>query len=116
MRLDDRARQAALAVANNILGKIPGRALTNPLAHNQFQPNPFDSGMHPPPAPMVPRDKVNVVATLSVVFAFVFAPVGAILGHLGVSQIRHTGERGRDLARLRMWLPARAVRQPPSRR
>jgi hypothetical protein len=47
---------------------------------------------------MRPRDEANVLATLSVVFAFVFAPVGAILGHLGLSQIRRTGERGRDRA------------------
>jgi len=52
----------------------------------------------PTPAPMRPRDEANVLATLSVVFAFVFAPVGAILGHLALSQIRHTGERGRDRA------------------
>jgi len=35
---------------------------------------------------------------LSLVFAFVFAPVGAILGHLGLAQIRRTGELGRDRA------------------
>lgn len=38
------------------------------------------------------------MATLSVVFAFVFAPAGLILGHLGLAQIRHTGQRGRDRA------------------
>jgi hypothetical protein len=32
------------------------------------------------------------------VFAFVFAPAGAILGHLGLAQIRRTGELGRDRA------------------
>uniref|UniRef100_UPI0012E7AC88 sensor domain-containing protein n=1 Tax=Mycobacterium sp. Marseille-P9652 TaxID=2654950 RepID=UPI0012E7AC88 len=32
------------------------------------------------------------------VFAFVFAPVGAVLGHLGLAQIRRTGELGRDRA------------------
>lgn len=39
-----------------------------------------------------------MLATLSVVFAFVFAPAGLILGHLGLAQIRRTGERGRDRA------------------
>jgi eukaryotic-like serine/threonine-protein kinase len=79
--------------------------MTNPFGHNPFQPNPFNSGSvgmpgppPPTPAPMRPRDEANVLATLSVVFAFVFAPVGAILGHLGLSQIRQTGERGRDRA------------------
>lgn len=38
------------------------------------------------------------MATLSVVFAFVFAPAGAVLGHLGLSQIKRTGQRGRDRA------------------
>ncbi|KKC02644.1 nuclease PIN, partial [Mycobacterium nebraskense] len=52
----------------------------------------------PPPAPPY-RPPVNVLATLSLVFAFVFAPVGAILGHAGLAQIRRTGELGRDRAR-----------------
>ncbi len=51
----------------------------------------------PPPAPPY-RRPVNTLATLSLVFAFVFAPVGAILGHLGLAQIRRTGELGRDRA------------------
>jgi hypothetical protein len=79
--------------------------MTNPVGHNPFEFNPFQSGpvgMPGPPPPMQaptrPRDEANVLATLSVVFAFVFAPVGAILGHLGLSQIRHTGEKGRDRA------------------
>jgi hypothetical protein len=38
------------------------------------------------------------LATLSVVFAFVFAPAGLILGHLGLAQIRQTGQRGRERA------------------
>ncbi len=50
----------------------------------------------PPPAP--PRPRVNTLATLSLVFAFVFAPVGAVLGHLGLAQVRRTGELGRDRA------------------
>ena len=50
----------------------------------------------PPPSP--PHDEANTLATLSVVFAFVFAPAGAVLGHLGLSQIKRTGQRGRDRA------------------
>jgi hypothetical protein len=38
------------------------------------------------------------LATLSIVFAFVFAPVGAVLGHLALSQIKERGERGRERA------------------
>jgi hypothetical protein len=78
--------------------------MTNPFGPNPFEGNPFGAGppgppFAPPPAPPVPpRHEANTLATLSVVFAFVFAPAGAILGHLGLSQIRRTGERGRDRA------------------
>jgi hypothetical protein len=60
------------------------------------QPNPHTQ----PPiiwAP-TPARKINAFATLSVVFAFLAAPVGAVFGHLGLSQIRRTGERGRERA------------------
>lgn len=51
-----------------------------------------------PAAPPPPSAEVNTFATLSVVFAFLFAPAGAVLGHLGLSQIKRTGQRGRDRA------------------
>jgi eukaryotic-like serine/threonine-protein kinase len=51
----------------------------------------------PPPAPPR-RPPVNALATLSLVFAFVFPPAGAILGHLGLAQIRRTSELGRGRA------------------
>lgn len=42
-----------------------------------------------PPSVVSPRrGEVNTLATLSVVFAFVFAPAGVILGHLALSQIK----------------------------
>lgn len=77
--------------------------MTNPFGPSPFQPNPFGAGApgpHPAPQPTPgpPRDEANVLATLSVVFAFVFAPAGLILGHLGLAQIRHTGQRGRERA------------------
>lgn len=40
----------------------------------------------------------NVMAILSLVFAFVFAPVGIVLGHLAKKQISQTGEQGRQVA------------------
>jgi hypothetical protein len=49
-------------------------------------------------APPPQRPRTNIFATMSVVFAFVFAPAGAVLGHLGLAQIRRSGERGRDRA------------------
>src|ERR1700687_3352264 len=66
---------------------------------NPYPPPPIISA--PPPAP--PR-QTNIFATLSVVFAFVFAPVGAVFGHLGLSQIRRTGERGRGRALIGLTL------------
>lgn len=50
------------------------------------------------PPPPSSHDEANTFATLSVVFAFLFAPAGAVLGHLGLSQIKRTGQRGRDRA------------------
>jgi hypothetical protein len=73
----------------------------NPFGHNPFGAPMFGGSSAPqappPPAP-VQRDEANTLATLSVVFAFLFAPAGAILGHLGLAQIRRTGQRGRDRA------------------
>jgi eukaryotic-like serine/threonine-protein kinase len=54
--------------------------------------------------PEPPEPPVNTCATLSLLFAFAFAPVGALLGHLGLAQIRRTGERGRDRALVGMAL------------
>lgn len=76
----------------------------NPFEHNPFGGTPFGASPAGPPVysgqPVPPPDRppVNALATLSVVFAFVFAPVGAVLGHLGLRQIRRTGQRGRDRA------------------
>jgi hypothetical protein len=67
-------------------------------------------GADPYPAPPVisapppPGHETNTFATLSMVFAFVFAPVGAVLGHLGLSQIRRTGQGGHDRALIGMTL------------
>ncbi|MBF9127796.1 DUF4190 domain-containing protein [Plantactinospora sp. S1510] len=41
---------------------------------------------------------MNVMAILSLVFAFVFAPAGIVLGHLARRQISRTGEQGGQLA------------------
>ncbi len=51
----------------------------------------------PPPAqPYLPP--INKSATQSLVFAFLSPPVGAVLGHLALAQIRRTGELGRNRA------------------
>lgn len=65
-------------------------------------PNPFDPGApQPPPAQppaRPPSDEVNTLATLAVVFAFLLAPVGIVLGHFALKDVRRRGERGRNRA------------------
>lgn len=75
----------------------------NPLSYDPLgrePPVPPPTGppaLAPPPAPPR-RPPVNPLATMSLLFAFVCAPVGAILGHRGLAQIRRTGEPGRGRA------------------
>ncbi len=47
-------------------------------------------------APAVAR--TNVMAILSLVFAFVFSVLGVVFGHIALSQIKRTGESGHGLA------------------
>lgn len=68
-------------------------------------------GFHADPYPQppiiwapTPARPINTFATLSVVFAFLFAPVGAVFGHLGLIQIRFRGERGRERALIGLTL------------
>lgn len=48
------------------------------------------------PAPMTPR--TNTYAILSLVFAFLFWPLGIAFGHIARRQIAETGESGHGLA------------------
>ena len=64
--------------------------------------SPFGSRL--PTAAPAPSGEVNTLATLSIVFAFVFAPVGVVLGHLALAQISRRGERGRDRALIGLTL------------
>lgn len=60
-------------------------------------PNPpVSPGGWPPPPP--PPPATNTFAILSLVLAFVVAPVGIVFGHLSLSQIKKTNEGGRGLA------------------
>jgi hypothetical protein len=45
-----------------------------------------------------PDGQTKILGTLSIVFAFVFAPVGAVLGHLPLSQIKAATQQGRNRA------------------
>ena len=73
-----------------------------PPSTQGFSPPPITQGFSPgqgfPPPSGTPQGEVNTLATLSIVFAFVFAPVGAVLGHVALSQIKERGERGRERA------------------
>jgi peptidyl-prolyl cis-trans isomerase B (cyclophilin B) len=70
-------------------------------------PPPYGAYPPPPPGayaghdgyPHYPRPQpTNALAIVSLVCAFVFAPLGIIFGHISLSQIRKTGEEGRGLA------------------
>ena len=67
-------------------------------------PPPITQGYSPPtgsifpPPSGTPGREVNTLATLSIVFAFVFAPAGAALAHVALSQIKQRGQRGRERA------------------
>jgi len=73
-------------------------------------PPPFDAGGWSP-YPMPPARKVNglaigamctsigaIVLTLACGIGVLAAPVGAVLGHVSLSQIKQTGEDGRGMA------------------
>jgi len=51
-----------------------------------------------------PGRGTNVMAILSLVLAFVFAPAGIVLGHIAKRQIRQTGEEGATLANVGLIL------------
>jgi uncharacterized BrkB/YihY/UPF0761 family membrane protein len=75
----------------------------DPFGGDPFAGDPFAVGLpggsaSHDPASIYRQRETNTLATLSVVFAFVFAPAGVILGHLALSQIHETGDRGRDRA------------------
>jgi Domain of unknown function (DUF4190) len=74
----------------------------DPFGTEQFGTAPYGSPT-PAPAP-APSGEANTLATLSIVFAFVFAPVGVVLGHVALAQISRRGERGRDRALIGLTL------------
>lgn len=93
-------------------GGPPGPPSGDPFGPNPSGPDPFggDPRYQPPFASPPPRPaETNTFATLSVVFAVLFAPLGALLGHLGLSQIRRTGQRGRDRAIIGITLSYKVI-------
>ena len=95
-----------------------GQNQPDPFGGNPFGSDPFSAssgypaGQPPkppgwdatPPPPEGPRGEVNTLATLSVVFAVVLAPVGAVLGHVALAQIAQSGQRGRERALIGLTL------------
>jgi Domain of unknown function (DUF4190) len=73
----------------------------DPFGTEPFGSSPYGS---PTPTAPAPSGEVNTLATLSIVFAFVFAPVGVVLGHVALAQISRRGERGRDRALIGLTL------------
>ncbi|HET8659064.1 MAG TPA: DUF4190 domain-containing protein [Micromonosporaceae bacterium] len=67
----------------------------------------FPPGAYPQPH-LAPGQQsargTNVMAILSLVLAFVFAPAGIVLGHIAKRQIRQTGEEGATLANVGLIL------------
>lgn len=69
----------------------------DPFAQDPFGGPPAPRAAPPPPGPPAPQGGgSHLMASLAIAFAFLFAPVGAILGHVALGQAED--RRGRDLA------------------
>jgi peptidyl-prolyl cis-trans isomerase B (cyclophilin B) len=68
--------------------------LTNPPPYGAYPP---PSAYPDYPAPPQPRN-TNAMAIVSLITAFLFAPLGILFGHLSLSQIKKTGDDGRGIA------------------
>lgn len=86
--------------------------MTDPNAPQYSQPSPpppppaYGQQQYPQQPPAAPQVQVvyaaprptNTMSILALIFAFVFSPLGVVFGHIGLSQIKRTGEQGRGLA------------------
>ncbi|MFT4305704.1 MAG: DUF4190 domain-containing protein [Microbacterium sp.] len=85
-------------------GGTPAPPPARPVVPQQPGAHPAVAPAYPPPAvgyPVYapyPPARTNVMAILSLVFAFVFPFLGVVFGHISLSQIKRTGEEGRGLA------------------
>lgn len=82
----------------------------NPYATPGYQATGYQAPGYPPPGyqqpypqgyayPMVaPVAPTNTMAILALVFAFIFAPLAIVFGHMARKQIRERGEQGSGLA------------------
>lgn len=90
-------------------GPEPGAWAPQPSQYSAPPPGygPPPPGWGPPPSPYgyaPPRPPTNTLAILALVFAFVFAPAGIVLGVVARKQIERTGEEGHGLATAGLWV------------
>jgi hypothetical protein len=69
-----------------------------PYGGQQYGGPTYGGQQYPAAGYPAPATGTNIMAILSLVFAFVFAPVGIVLGHVAKRQIKQTGEQGSGLA------------------
>jgi peptidyl-prolyl cis-trans isomerase B (cyclophilin B) len=75
--------------------------MTTPPPYGPYPPHPGPYAGHygyPGYPGYPPPRSTNALAIVSLVCAFLFAPLGIIFGHISLSQIKKTGEEGRGLA------------------
>lgn len=76
------------------------RGLPDFVPQNQCmsEPGPYGYQQQYPQQNWQQPQPTNVLAVLALVFAFLFAPLGIVFGHIARSQIKRTGEQGDGLA------------------
>jgi hypothetical protein len=62
-----------------------------------YQPPPPAAARPPAPAP-APAPTMNAMAAVALIMAFLFFPLGIVLGHVAKRQITRTGEAGNGIA------------------
>jgi len=79
--------------------------MTAPPPPSDYPPLPPSGDYYPPPPPHYgavagygQRQPTNGMAIASMVFAFLFAPLGILFGHISLTQIKRSGEEGHGLA------------------
>jgi peptidyl-prolyl cis-trans isomerase B (cyclophilin B) len=72
--------------------------MTTPPPHGAYPPPGAYAGYYGYPAGYPQPQPTNSLAIVSLVCAFLFAPLGIVFGHISLSQIKKTGEEGRGLA------------------
>jgi peptidyl-prolyl cis-trans isomerase B (cyclophilin B) len=72
--------------------------MTTPPPYGSYPPPPGPYAGHYGYPGYPPPRETNALAIVSLVCAFLFAPLGIVFGHISLSQIKKTGEEGRGLA------------------